>query len=127
MYLNGWIAIFQLLASFPLLIPSAPASNLAIRDIPENLWYEPARDSALAPRCHLLTLDDNRAGTACAALLASIRSLLARMTTSTVSWLACAHSHSECCADCSMAPVYISLYLVFNVGECEQHSLTTTL
>lgn len=37
-YLNGWIAVFQFLASIPLLLPSAPASNLAIADVPTNLY-----------------------------------------------------------------------------------------
>jgi drug/metabolite transporter (DMT)-like permease len=37
-YLNGWVAWYQFLASFPLLLPSAPASNLSVNDIPKNLW-----------------------------------------------------------------------------------------
>lgn len=37
-YLNGWVALFQFLVSIPLLLPSAPASNLSITDIPSNLW-----------------------------------------------------------------------------------------
>jgi drug/metabolite transporter (DMT)-like permease len=36
-YLNGWIAVWQFLLSLPLLLPSAPLSNVAIRDIPQNL------------------------------------------------------------------------------------------
>jgi hypothetical protein len=40
MYLNGWIAVFQFLFSFPLMIPAALASSppVAIPDLPENLW-----------------------------------------------------------------------------------------
>ena len=37
-YLNGWVAVFQFLCSIPLLLPSAPASNVAIKDLPQNLW-----------------------------------------------------------------------------------------
>lgn len=37
-YLNGWIAVFQFIAAIPLLLPSAPASNVAIKDLPSNLW-----------------------------------------------------------------------------------------
>jgi hypothetical protein len=37
-YLNGWVAVFQFLLSIPLLFPSAPASALAIDQIPNNLW-----------------------------------------------------------------------------------------
>ena len=40
MYLNGWIAVFQFLFSFPLMIPAALASSppVAIPDLPQNLW-----------------------------------------------------------------------------------------
>jgi hypothetical protein len=38
MYLNGWIAVFQLLFSFPLMIPASLASGVAIPDLPTNLW-----------------------------------------------------------------------------------------
>lgn len=37
-YLNGWIALFQFGAAIPLLLPSAPASNISIKDLPGNLW-----------------------------------------------------------------------------------------
>lgn len=37
-YMNGWIAVYQMLASIPLLIPSAPLSNLTVGELPENLW-----------------------------------------------------------------------------------------
>jgi drug/metabolite transporter (DMT)-like permease len=37
-YLNGWVAFWQLLASFPLLIPAAYTEQVAVKDIPENLW-----------------------------------------------------------------------------------------
>jgi hypothetical protein len=40
MFLNGWIAVFQLLFSFPLMIPAALASDppVQVPDLPENLW-----------------------------------------------------------------------------------------
>jgi len=37
-YLNGWVAVYQFLISIPLAIPAAYASNIAIKDIPENVW-----------------------------------------------------------------------------------------
>lgn len=37
-YLNGWIAVYQFIASFPLLIPGAFASQVPIDDLPQNLW-----------------------------------------------------------------------------------------
>lgn len=37
-YLNGWVAFFQFLASFPLLFPSAPAANVPLSDLGSNLW-----------------------------------------------------------------------------------------
>ncbi len=36
-YLNGWVAVFQFLMSWPLLIPSAPMANVKIADIGTNL------------------------------------------------------------------------------------------
>jgi hypothetical protein len=40
MYLNGWIAIFQLLFSLPLMIPAALASDPPVQPagLPQNLW-----------------------------------------------------------------------------------------
>lgn len=40
MYLNGWIAVFQFIFSFPLMIPAALASSppVSIPDLPQNLW-----------------------------------------------------------------------------------------
>ena len=36
-YLNGWVAIFQLLCALPLAVPSAWASGLTIKELPHNL------------------------------------------------------------------------------------------
>jgi hypothetical protein len=41
-YLNYWVAVFQLLFTIPLVVPSAYVSNLAVRDIVPNL-----RDGAM--------------------------------------------------------------------------------
>lgn len=73
-YMNGWIAVYQLLASFPLLLPSAPASNVEIPVLGTNLWD----------------------GARCLAQKNSIEG----------------GSHPD---DCAMAPIYVSIYLVFNI------------
>lgn len=73
-YMNYLIAVAQLLASVPLLIPSAPASNVPIPNIGTNLWD----------------------GARCLAKYNTIEG----------------GSHPD---DCSMAPVYVSVYLCFNI------------
>jgi len=74
-YLNGWIAVWQFLLSLPLLIPSAPLSDVAIADIPQNLYD---------------------------------------------GWLCFTGVNSKLTGtdpdDCSMGPVYVPIYLVFNLG-----------
>ena len=37
-YLNYWVAVYQFLLSFPLLIPSGYASEVPVGDLPTNLW-----------------------------------------------------------------------------------------
>lgn len=37
-YLNFWVAVWQFVLGFPLLLPMAPASNLPISQIGTNLW-----------------------------------------------------------------------------------------
>jgi hypothetical protein len=69
-YLNGWVAVYQFIASFPLLIPSAPASNIGVEQVPQNL------------------LD----GASC---LAGVNTLPSD--------------------DCAMSPIFVSVYLFFNV------------
>jgi hypothetical protein len=55
-YMNGWIAIFQFIASFPLLIPGAYASDPVVepKDIP-GAWSRAPRASAW-PLSHLRAL-----------------------------------------------------------------------
>jgi hypothetical protein len=36
--LNGWIAVFQFLASVALLYPSAPAANVKMDAVMDNIW-----------------------------------------------------------------------------------------
>lgn len=40
-YLNYWVAVYQFLISFPLLVPMGFASQppIAVQDLPTNLWY----------------------------------------------------------------------------------------
>lgn len=58
-YLNFWVAFWQFLLGFPLLVPMAPASNLPIDQIGTNLWQglkcyagfnsQPSDNCGLAP------------------------------------------------------------------------------
>mmetsp|Transcript_18860 Transcript_18860/g.66646 ORF Transcript_18860/g.66646 Transcript_18860/m.66646 type:complete len:493 (-) Transcript_18860:147-1625(-) len=91
-YLNGWVAFFQFLASFPLLIPSAPASNVAFKDLPQNLW-----DGA---RCLAGINTITAAGNS---------TEVARMTANMM-------SPSVHIDDCSMGPTFVAVYLAFNVS-----------
>lgn len=74
-YMNGWIAVFQLLFAIPLLIPSAIASDVKLHDLPTNLWD--------GVRC-----------------LGRYDSILTGKNAD----------------DCTMAPVYVSIYLCFNLA-----------
>lgn len=37
-YMNYWIAVYQFIISFPLLVPMAYASDLTVQELPSNLW-----------------------------------------------------------------------------------------
>jgi phosphatidylglycerophosphate synthase len=74
-YLNGWVAVYQFVASFPLLLPSAPSANIAIEDVPQNLWN----------------------GALC---LAGVNTITGG-------------DHPD---DCAMSAIYVSVYLIFNIG-----------
>jgi drug/metabolite transporter (DMT)-like permease len=77
-YMNGWIAVFQFMAALPLLVPSAPASKVAIGDIPDNLWN----------------------GMRCLAKINTVHVKTSKL-------------HVD---DCAMAPIYVSVYLLFNLS-----------
>ena len=86
-YLNGWVAIFQFLISIPLAIPAAYASNLAISDIPQNLYD----------------------GFKCYAGIDSI------VNTSTAVCYPLGGNEQPVCDNCSTAILYVSIYILFNV------------
>ncbi|KAL7545751.1 hypothetical protein ACHAWF_009104 [Thalassiosira exigua] len=76
-FLNGWVALFQLMFSFPLSIPAGIAQTppVAPRDLPQNIWD----------------------GIKC--------------------YLGMGTIHTGCHPDdkCSEAPLYVNVFLVFNV------------
>jgi len=37
-YMNGWIAVYQLIMTLILAVPSAYASSLTVKQLPENIW-----------------------------------------------------------------------------------------
>lgn len=96
-YLNGWVAFFQFLASFPLLIPSAPASNVAFKDLPQNLWN--------GAKC-LVGINSvmNTTATAAAAVGGTAMEALGDAASQLPP------------DDCSMGPTYVAVYLCFNVS-----------
>jgi len=77
-YMNGWIAIYQLIISLVLAVPSAYASSLTIEQLPGNVW-----DGAKCYSGHNSVLVDV--------------------------------SKSIKADHCAMAPIYVSLYIFFNV------------
>jgi len=76
-YMNGWIAIYQLIITLVLSVPSAYASQLTVEQLPDNIW----------------------GGAKCYAGFNSVK-----------------ETHGDIWVDnCYMAPIYVSLYIFFNV------------
>jgi len=73
-YMNGWIAVYQVIISVALAVPSAYASSLTPKELPDNMWN--------GAKCYV-GINSITGGT-----------------------------HPD---DCSMAPLYVTLYLFFNV------------
>jgi len=60
-YMNGWVAVYQFLFSIPLLIPSAIASNVSIKDLPDNIWNGMrclAKHDSVSVKTSNLSVDD---------------------------------------------------------------------
>jgi len=74
-YLNGWVALFQLLAAVPLLYPSALAQGISAGDVWTNVYH----------------------GLLCAGGHNTV-------------------THGDDPDDCSMGPVFLPIYLMFNLA-----------
>jgi len=101
-YLNGWVAVFQMLLSLPLSFPSAMAVNLPISELPSNFidgW-----------RCFLghSSVYEESALSMRAVLNATLSSVGAGASTGT--------NPPVIVDQCSMAPFYVTGYLIFNIA-----------
>ena len=118
-YMNGWVAVYQFLFSIPLLIPSAIASNVAIADLPGNLWNG-LRCLAQVPNCAIMLTAPGGPAPRCQLSLASM-GWLSYDQGSFVFFLDQADSVFQKTSDltvddCTLSPTYVSVYILFNLG-----------
>ena len=88
LYLNGWVSLFQFILCFPSLIPGALSMHVSIRDIPSHF------------------VD----GLKCIVGVNSI------VNSSEHPCYPADSGFTPACDECGLAPLFVSLYLAFNVG-----------
>ena len=113
-YLNGWVAVFQLIFTIVMAIPAAYAMGLTVQDVPGNFWG--------GMKCYA-GLDSNvrkNGSTYITSLHGGAQRCHVHSATTASSGGGCAHHPADypkyTCDDCGMAPLFVSMYLVFNIG-----------
>lgn len=133
-YLNGWVAIYQFLFSFPLMLPAAPTVGLSIKDLPRNLvdgakcWFgvnsiknTTAAITALSSfgsGLSTMIMDDSHSvpQPVSNTFFSSRAATVATMTHSTHTLTAASDTCDDTTYDdCAMAPVYVNIYIFFNL------------
>jgi drug/metabolite transporter (DMT)-like permease len=124
-YLNGWVATFQFLLCIPLAIPSAWAIDLPIEDLPGNVhdgWMCFLGHSSVAESdAWSVGDDDDGSGSESAsgngrALFALLRVLTSTDRDDDNNGNDDDARHAPLLQDkCEMAPLYVSMYILFNV------------
>ncbi len=127
-YLNGWVAVFQFIIGIPLMIPAAPTVNVSIKDIPQingakcyfgtNSIVKPETlTGALAALGSMYTAAQSATSAVVPASdrLFSERTYQVAMSHATHTLTGLGECDNTEYDDCAMAPIYVNVYICFNV------------